>query len=66
MEGSLPSLVEVNEKDDVVSKAGQPVGRRHGDDEGEHVVDEGVKSLTTKDTRCERGAGTNDRLFCIR
>lgn len=43
--GGLPSLVEVNEKHHVVSEAGQPVGRGHGDDEGENVVDEGVKSL---------------------
>lgn len=45
MDGIIPSLVEVDEKDDIVSEAGQPVGRGHGDDKGENVVDEGVKSL---------------------
>lgn len=45
MDPIIPSLVEVNEKDDIVSEAGQPVGRRHGDDKGENVVDKGVKSL---------------------
>lgn len=41
----VPSLVEVNEEDRVVSKAGQSVWRRHGDDEGKYVVDEGVECL---------------------
>lgn len=49
MGGSIPSLVEVNEKHHIVPEAGQPVGRRHGDDEGENVIDEGVKSLTVND-----------------
>lgn len=43
----IPSLVKVNEKDHVVSETRQSVGSRHGDDEGKHVVDEGVKCLTT-------------------
>lgn len=51
MGGSIPSLVEVNEKHHIVPEAGQPVGRRHGDDEGENVIDEGVKSLKVND-RC--------------
>ena len=38
-------LVEVDEKDDVVPEAGDPVRRRHGDDEGEQIVDEGVERL---------------------
>lgn len=42
----VPSLVEVNEEDHVVSEAGQSVRRWHGDDEGEHIVDKGVKCLT--------------------
>ena len=41
----LPSLVEVNEEDDVISETGQSVGGWHGDDEGEHVVDEGIEGL---------------------
>ena len=41
----VPSLVEVNEEDHVVPEAGQSVWRRHGDDKGEHIVDEGVKCL---------------------
>ena len=41
----LPSLVEVNQEDYVVSEAGQSVGGWHGDDEGEHVVDECIESL---------------------
>ena len=41
----LPSLVQVDEEDHVVSETSQPVGRRHGDDEGEYIIDEGVESL---------------------
>ena len=41
----LPSLVEVNEKDYVVSETGQSVGGWHGDDEGEHVVNERSEGL---------------------
>lgn len=43
----VPSLVEVNEKHHIVSKTGQSVGRWHGDDEGKHVVDEGIECLVT-------------------
>lgn len=50
---TLPSLVEVNEEDDIVSEAGQPVGRRHGDDKGENVIDEGVEGLTANDAQGE-------------
>lgn len=49
-----PPLVEVNQKHHVVPEAGQPVGRGHGDDEGEDVVDEGVESLRS---------GTGERLM---
>lgn len=48
MRGCVPSLVEVNEEHHIVSEAGESVGRRHGDDEGKHVVDEGVESLAVK------------------
>ena len=41
----LPSLVQVDEEDHVVSETGQPMGRRHGDDEGKYIIDEGVESL---------------------
>lgn len=41
----VPSLVEVNEKHHIVPETGQSVGRWHGDDEGKHVVDEGVECL---------------------
>lgn len=43
----VPSLVEVNEKHYVVSETGQSVGRWHGDDEGKHVIDEGIECLAT-------------------
>lgn len=43
----VPSLVKVNEEHNVVSETGQSVGRWHGDDEGEHVVDEGIECLAT-------------------
>lgn len=51
--GGAPSLVEVNEKHHVVSEAGQPVGRRHGNDKCENVVDEGVESLMVEDKMSE-------------
>lgn len=49
-----PSLVKVHEKHHVVPEAGQPVGGGHGDDEGEHVVNEGVEGLRAGG----RGRGT--------
>lgn len=41
----IPSLVKVDEKHHIISETGQSVGRWHGDDEGKHVVDEGIKCL---------------------
>lgn len=41
----IPSLIEVNEKDHIISETSQSVRCRHGDDEGEHVVDEGIECL---------------------
>lgn len=43
----VPSLVEVNEEHHIVSETGQSVGRRHGDDEGKHIIDEGIECLAT-------------------
>ena len=40
-----PHLVEVNEEDDVVAEARDTVQHGHLDDEGEHVIDEGVQRL---------------------
>lgn len=40
-----PSLVEVDEEDQVVPETGQAVGGGHGDDEGEDVIDESVEGL---------------------
>lgn len=40
-----PPLVQVHEEHHVIPEAGQPVRGGHGDDKGEHVVDEGVKGL---------------------
>ena len=50
----LPSLVEVNEEDDVISETGQSVGGWHGDDEGEHVVDEGIEGLAEGGNRTDQ------------
>ena len=40
-----PSLVKIHEEHHVVPEARQSMGRGHGDDEGEDVVDEGVEGL---------------------
>lgn len=40
-----PPLVEKDAEDDVVAEARHAVQRRHADDEGEEVVDEGVECL---------------------
>lgn len=42
---NVPSLVEVNEKHDIISETCQSVRRWHGDDKGKHIVDEGVECL---------------------
>lgn len=42
---SLPSLVKVNDEHDVVPEARDSMGCRHGDDEGEYIVDERVEGL---------------------
>lgn len=43
-----PSLVEVNEKHHIIPETGQSVGSWHGDDEGKHIVDEGIECLVHK------------------
>ena len=45
VDGVEVPLVEVDEEDDVIPEAGDPVRCRHGDDKGEQVVDEGVERL---------------------
>lgn len=67
-----PSLVQVHEKHHVVPEAGQPVGGGHGDDEGEHVVNEGVESLRAAAAAGVRpgplgappGAGSHPGCWC--
>lgn len=41
----VPSLVEVNEKHNIISETGQSVRCWHGDDEGEDIIDEGIECL---------------------
>jgi len=41
-----PSLVEVDDEDNVVTETRQPVSGRHGDDERKHIVDKSVKCLS--------------------
>lgn len=50
----VPSLAEVNEKHHVISETGQSVGRWHGDDEGKHVIDEGVERLLRRKQKSAR------------
>ena len=38
-----PSLIEINNKNDIISEATEPVQSWHGDDEAEEVVDDGVQ-----------------------
>lgn len=40
-----PTLIQVDEEDDVVAEASETMSRRHSDDEGKNVVDEGVEGL---------------------
>ena len=44
------SLVEEDEEYNVVPKATDPVHRRHLDDKGKYVIDEGVQSLVCHHT----------------
>ena len=44
-----PTLVEIDEEDHVVAEAGNAVGERHLDNEGEHVINESVECL-----QCEK------------
>ena len=43
--GNVPSLIKVDEKDDVISEDSDAMGRWHGDDEGKHVINEGIEGL---------------------
>jgi hypothetical protein len=43
--GIYMPLVHINEEDDVISEAGQPVHCRHLDNEGKEVVDESIDEL---------------------
>ena len=45
LEECLPSLVEVNNENNVVSETGQTVGGWHHDNESKHIIDECVKRL---------------------
>ena len=41
----LPSLIEIDKENDIVTETSQSVSRWHGDDESEDVIDECIKSL---------------------
>lgn len=41
----LPSLVQIDEEDDIVSEGGETVEHGHFDGEGEEVIDEGVEEF---------------------
>lgn len=43
----IPSLVKVDKKHHIISETGQSVRGWHGDDEGKHIVDEGIECLAT-------------------
>jgi len=43
---AVPSLIEVDQKYDVVTEAGKPVSSWHGDDECKYVINERVECLT--------------------
>ena len=45
LEECLPSLVEVDDENNVVSETGQTVGGWHHDNESKHVIDECVERL---------------------
>lgn len=43
----LPSLVKVNKENYIIPETGQSMGCWHRDDEGEHIINEGVECLGT-------------------
>ena len=45
----IPSLVEVNDKDDVITETGNSMGSRHCYYECKNIIDEGVESLHRKE-----------------
>jgi hypothetical protein len=46
--GIKPSLVKINEKDDIVSEATDSRHSRHTDNEGKQVVNESVQALVNE------------------
>jgi len=49
---AAPSLVEVDDEDDVITEAREPVSCRHSDDERKHVINKCIERLT--DTQTDR------------
>ena len=45
---SSPSLIQVYKEHHVISEAGEAMRRRHGDDEGKDIINEGIESLTER------------------
>jgi len=55
----VPSLVEVDDEDDVVTETRKSVSGWHGDDECKHVVNERVERLTQAHTQTHRHTHTH-------
>ena len=43
-----PALIEINDEDDIISKARESVERGHSDDEREEVINNGIKEPIEK------------------
>ena len=48
MKGNLPSLVEIDEENNIISETGKSMCCRHGDNEGKYIIYECIKSLKMK------------------
>jgi len=47
-------LIEVDDKDDIVTETCQPMSRWHGDDESKDIINECVESLRLNVQHCEQ------------
>lgn len=55
--GIEPALIEINDEYNVIPETGHTMSSRHGDDEGEEVIDERVEGFVHEGAPWERRNG---------
>ncbi|KER27201.1 hypothetical protein T265_05733 [Opisthorchis viverrini] len=69
---NVPSLIQIDQKYHIISKASDPMRRGHGDNHGEEVVDECIERLEQESSRvwwrrvCGCGWKTRSKGFYAR